>query len=134
MLTSDEAHAKMDAGEHVVELIFTWLDGAYESFFPSHEGGWTSSMFDSNMTSDFVVIKGKNRGHRIEIPLVNVRYFEVIVHNDPLADHVCGPECDTTEVSPIEGEFAVFRMDARGNLVPVQSTTQGSTHGHGPYL
>ena len=77
MLSADEAKKKMDAGEHVVEITITWMDMSYESFYPT-EHGW-------HVSSDLIVISG-GECNRIEFPLINIRYYEVFVHNPPPAD------------------------------------------------
>lgn len=104
----EEAMKMIENGEHVVEIIVTWLDSTYDVFYPSLEGGWTSSIYESQMHSDFLVINHKERCNRLEIPLCNVRYYEVIVHNDPI-DH----EALLIEHITREGGFA-FRLTEDG--------------------
>lgn len=119
MHSPEEARTMMDAGEHVVEIAVTWLDGTYESFYPSAEGGWQSSVFHPDMQSDFLIVNGKTRCNRLEIPLHNVRYYEVIVHNDPMTDHVCDENCGRLEVDrngPRGPILMAFKMSADGTV------------------
>lgn len=109
----------IEQGDHVVEIVFTWLDGTYESFYPSAGEGWTSSVFDDAFHMDTVIIYDNGRANRLEIPLCNVRYYEVIVHNDPMPKHVCDENCSPRVRTDREGvKVMAFRIGPDGEVEP----------------
>jgi hypothetical protein len=125
MYTPDEAVAMIEAGEHVVEVAVTYMDGVFESYYPSKRG-WNSSTRDPDLYSA-VLLKFEN-GY-LQIPMQNVRYYEVIVHNPPPRKEP-EPE-DKVDVLVLGPDGEWYRLCENGGIPHLHPKDE---EGHSPIL
>lgn len=84
LLRHEDAVAKIEAGEHVVEVTFTFMDGSIEIFYPAaqEDSNWIWRSADRDPDLYNCTTFKNTRGH-LTVPWNNVRYYEVMIHNAP---------------------------------------------------